>query len=340
MLDARCSMLRVGTVRVDEFIVLSKIDRICGIQMPEAAEVAIIMNNMSTMLKEKTLRQVTIEANFQKRTKDMGSLNLPQLVKEVSCKGKFGYVILEDGSAIGFGFGMTGNIRIAPDEAYLKSRGETYEKYMKHNKAKFEYSNSDSIDIECFYYNCIRNFGYIHYFDPTGFAKKLSGLGPSILSEEILDPSILLSRWKKNTLKNICVVLLDQSLISGIGNYIKAEVMYACKVNPMSNIKDIDDNTLYNLYSEARRVAAEAYSDGGASLYTYTGLHGDKSNFKMKLCVYNRRKDPLGNEVYVLKTPDKRTTHWVPAVQASVKMRIKIKARLKPKILPDLVPKL
>ena len=109
---------------------------------------------------------------------------------------------------------------------------------------------------------------------------------------------------------------MDKALISGIGNYIKAEILYTCKVNPSLCVRDIPDEILYNIYLAARNIAADAYTDGGASLYTYTGLHGDKSAFKLKLQVYNCKRDPHGNIVETLQTPDKRTTHWVPTVQA------------------------
>jgi DNA-formamidopyrimidine glycosylase len=311
---------------------------VLNLYMPEGPEVKVIMDNILAMIKGKVLTAVEINDNFLKRTKDMNQLMLPQVVQEVNCKGKFGYIILADQTAIGIGYGMTGNVRIDPSEEYLKSRGETLEKYMKHCKVKFKYENTDGTGADCFYYNTTRNFGTINFHTSVELGKKLSKLGPCILSPSVLDKEQLLIRWRKSSGKNICTMLLDQAQISGIGNYIKAEILYTCKVDPNSTVKELSDDTLYDLYLAAKHLATDAYTAGGTSLYTYTGLHGDKTTFKFQLQVYNRQFDPLGNKVVSLKTPDKRTTHWVPEIQgksaAAVPVVIKkIKAKIKIQVL-------
>ena len=72
---------------------------------------------------------------------------------------------------------------------------------------------------------------------------------------------------------------------------------------------------LYRIYKAARDVASAAYAAGGASLYTYIDLHGDRTPFKDTLEVYDRTVDPLGHKVQRLATPDGRITHWVEAIQ-------------------------
>ena len=287
--------------------------------MPEGPEVKVIMSNMSDMLLGNTLVAVdVINEGFQKRVKGFDKIKLPAVVNTVASKGKFGYIILDGGAAFGFAFGMTGNIRIEPTEAYLKHRKETREKYMKHCKVKFTYVLDDGTTT-CFYYNSLRNFGTVNYLSAAELGKKLATLGPSILSDVALDKDALVVRWRRST-GNICKTLIErQNLISGIGNYIKAEILYRCAVDPRVDTTEVSDDDLYCLYLQAREIAQDAYEDGGASLYTYTGIHGDKSEYKTKLQVYGKCKDPHGNTVETLKTPDKRTTHWVPAVQSAVK---------------------
>lgn len=319
--------------------------------MPEGPEVKVIMTNLKTMLEGKQLLSVdVINDGFLKRTKGLDKLVLPKKVVNIEAKGKFGYIILEDRTAFGIGFGMTGNVRIEPTEEYLKQRGETREKYMKHCKVRFTVApettspaetpapvpkqssiingkivvrpklKSSSIptsitDTRIVYYNCVRNFGFVHYLTAKELGTKLSKLGPSILNPDPLDKPKLLSRWRKYNGKTICPVMMEQSAVSGIGNYIKAEALYRGEVHPLATVRNLSDDVLYQLYLHARDIAAEAYADGGASLYTYTGLHGDKSEYKSKLRVYNRSTDIHGNPVKILKTPDKRTTHYVESVQ-------------------------
>lgn len=299
--------------------------------MPEGPEVKIMVNNIAMLAMGKTLKNAkVINEGFEKKTKgfdkipDILSQNLR--VTEVESKGKLGYILLSNGHAIVITFGMTGNIRIDPTEEYLQKRGETKEQYMKHCKVEFEVEDDDGLRTK-FYFHCTRNFAWVYFFTPEELGKKLSMLGPSILDQEPLADNILVSRWRKFNNKPICVTLMEQKLISGIGNYIKAEIMYHSKVYPMALTKDLDDETLLKLYEEARKIAMAAYMKGGASLYTYTGLHGDKSDFKFTLHVYNKSQDLQGNKVERLQTPDKRTTHWVPSVQTIGKPQPKAKIR-------------
>lgn len=161
----------------------------------------------------------------------------------------------------------------------------------------------------------MRNFAWIYYFNSAELKKKLSTIGPCILSDEPLDKHILAARWRRYDQKTICEALMEQKLVSGIGNYIKAEILYRTEIYPLAKVKDLSDDNLWQLYCAARDLAADAYADGGASLYTYTGLHGDRSEFKTKLQVYNRSRDPHGLIVEQMSTPDGRTTHWVKSKQ-------------------------
>jgi formamidopyrimidine-DNA glycosylase len=276
--------------------------------MPEVAEVKIIADSIRTLLGE-TLTEVTVlNPAFQKRTKNLELITLPAPVAGVHTRGKFCYILLADGSAIGLGFGMDGNIRIhPPDEAYLQARQTTRERYMRHCHVRFNGN---------FYYDSARRFGHVTYYSPEELREHLQGLGPCILSMPAITPGELVGRWRRKNASNICQVLLNcQDLVAGIGNYIKSEILYSCRVDPMATVSALSDETLYALYLAAREVAAAAYNAGGASLYTYTGLHGERTPFKYELAVYDQQMDPLGNVVQRMETPDGRTTHWVPSMQ-------------------------
>lgn len=312
--------------------------------MPEGPEVKIMMNNLATLALGKYLISVDIiKESFRKKTKGLDILPniLPIKIVEVCTRGKFGYMLLNNGSSIGLTFGMTGNIRTEPTAEQLDKRGDTKEKYMKHCSVRFTVQD-DSEKQTVFYFHTTRNFAWMYYFNSVELTKKLSAIGPSILSDEPLDRNLLLVSWRKFNGKHICTVLLDQKPISGIGNYIKSEILYRTNINPVALVKALEDDHLWGLYMCARDLAAAAYETGGTSLYTYTGLQGDKSDFKYSLHVYDRSTDPHGNKVHKIDTPDKRTTHWVPELQTigtempivvvhQPKIKIRIRARDKTK---------
>lgn len=306
--------------------------------MPEGPEVKIMVDNIKRLALGHTLKKVEIiNEGFRKKTKDLDKFTVQKVV-QVESKGKFGYIMFENKTAIGMTFGMTGNIRLEPTEQQLQTRGETKEQYMKHCKVKFLVIDQDGKETT-FYFHCMRNFAWIWFLNSSELGKKLSTIGPSILDNQI-DRKILIARWRKDH-KNICEVLMEQKFISGIGNYIKSEILYSTKVHPESKVKNLTDDDLWNLYLAARAIAADAYHDGGASLYTYTGISGDQSPFKLKLQVYNRTVDPGGRSVKKINTPDKRSTHWVPEIQTiglplpPKKPIIKIKAKVKEQVNKD-----
>lgn len=133
-------------------------------------------------------------------------------------------------------------------------------------------------------------------FNRNDFTKKLATIGPSVLTPEELTQDRFIAICRKHNKKAMPEFLMNQKWISGIGNYLKAEIMYDARCSIASPIEDYSDIQLSRVYEACIRISHE-------------------STFgKYKLKVYRKRKDPLGNTIYTVKTPDKRTTHWVPNV--------------------------
>lgn len=246
-------------------------------------------------LKGKCLSGVKVcRENYRKKTKGFELLGGKERVVECSSKGKCGWICLDTGLHIVIGFGMTGGIR----------REGT-----KHSAVSFYYE-----DRELFFVD-MRNFGHVWVLDTKEFNKKVSGLGPCILDTIIQDKGVVATRLRRRNSKTICEALLDQSIISGIGNYIKAEILYDVGVHPMSKVSALDDDTLYDLYLSARCLAGKVLELGGTTLYTYKDIDGRSAEGVAHLRVYGMSKDPEGRPVKQLKTSDGRTTHYVPERQ-------------------------
>jgi endonuclease-8 len=272
-------------------------------KMPEGPEVRVMTCNIRNLIysvdNPELISVEVIQESFKKRCSNLDKFQRSP-VKEVNSKGKFTYIRLHNGTSIGITYGMTGNIRSEDD---FKDR---------HLVVKFTHSNG------VFYYHSTRHFGCIKLLTEAELDTKLASLGPDILDFNPLSMEQVVKIWRCKPKAHITNVLLThQNLISGIGNYIKSEIMYRAHVYPFATVDKLTDETLYKLYLEARTVANLAFTDGGASLYTYTDLSGDKSDltFKLKLQVYGKDTDPEGRLVAKIETPDKRTTHWVSQVQ-------------------------
>ena len=96
--------------------------------------------------------------------------------------------------------------------------------------------------------------------------------------------------------------LMDQSRISGLGNYLKSDALYVCGIHPLSKCGNIPPGKQAELYKTVLWIPQK-------TLDSYARGHGAG---KM---IYGKKTDRCGNRVDKVKTGDKRNTHYVGKVQ-------------------------
>jgi len=122
-----------------------------------------------------------------------------------------------------------------------------------------------------------------------------------------------IARNKRIQNKQICDYLLDQKRISGIGNYLRSEILYRSRIRPDRSLKNLSDEELELLRIESIKTVRESYDSHGLTIRSYSDLYGNKGTF---ICqVYNRTEDPYGNPIRTDTFKDGRTIHWVPSLQ-------------------------
>jgi len=86
-----------------------------------------------------------------------------------------------------------------------------------------------------------------------GLHRVVSGLGPDIIRDEFdLDKAV--RRLRANEDRDIATALLDQHVISGIGNVFKVEALFLGRTSPWAQVRDLDDAKLRELVKHARRL--------------------------------------------------------------------------------------
>ena len=137
---------------------------------------------------------------------------------------------------------------------------------------------------------------------------QLCSLGPDILTEQFN-----LECWRKLVQsyagKNVTAFLMDQSIISGCGNYIKAEALYEAKISPFRKVGSLSENEAEQLFQAIRMIPRRAYVGKGMTKRDYTDPQGNKTDYRFELKIYGT--DRAKKE----KTPDGRMTHWDPEHQ-------------------------
>ena len=267
--------------------------------MPEGPELKVLCDGLKNILENNILSDIEILSGRyllpEKKPQlldDLISL-LPLKIKEINVKGKLLYFILENNWVILNTMGMSGS--------WTKV-------FRKHCHIEFTYNDTDKI-----WFCDPRRFGTIKILkDTTMLEEKLNSLGPDLLSSNI-STDYFIQRMKKHKKKNITKVLMNQSIFSGCGNYIKSESLYRSGISPHNNIENISDTRLENLLIELQSVMSESYLSQGATISTFYNVQNQKGGFTFQ--VYGRNKDENGNHIIKEKTPDGRTSHWVKEIQ-------------------------
>lgn len=272
--------------------------------MPECPEVTLSRD----FLRHEILNKKIVGLNFyasgryregRKPPKGMDLFNYclrrnEVVVREVNVKGKLMWWRLANDLCLTSTFGMSGQWRT---------------KLCKHAAYSFDFEDGSGI-----FFEDIRHFGTLAFLDNEGISSKLRSLGPDMLNAP---PTLeeFTKRLKKRGGKTLPEVLMNQKVISGVGNYIKAESLYRAKLSPHRTVDSLSDSDFKELYKAIRVVMEKAYAQGGATIRSFTNPDGKEGYATKNFLVYRHERDSLGNSVISEDTKDKRTTWWAPGVQ-------------------------
>jgi len=182
-------------------------------------------------------------------------------------------------------------------------------------KIKIGYGDDDCITNIATFTNP-RKFGNLEVYDEENFLKKLSMTGPDLLKEDV-DFETWSTRIRNKNRWQICKVLKEQSIFSGIGNYLKSEILFHSRIRPDRRVSDITDDELLTLLNFSKSLIKKSYESNGLTIATYWGPTGITGTFEIEIYKQNYWKDKDGKEYEVLasKFTDTQTTYWIPELQ-------------------------
>ena len=149
----------------------------------------------------------------------------------------------------------------------------------------------------------------------------LQRLGPDLLAESF-DPEEAFRRLRSANDRPVLDVLLDQSVLAGIGNVFKSEILFLHGLHPDRPMGTIDDTTLRDLLVTSRGLLRANVTDSRADVVTWAGGRRTtrSSNPADALYVYGRGGRPCrrcGTAVaWGRKGKDARSTYWCPTCQS------------------------
>ena len=86
----------------------------------------------------------------------------------------------------------------------------------------------------------------------------------------------------------IKTILMDQSIIAGIGNIYSDEMLWRAKVNPEQKISKLKDKEIKLMFKAMKEILAKGINFGGDSMSDYRNIHGLPGKFQLHHEAYQR----------------------------------------------------
>lgn len=163
----------------------------------------------------------------------------------------------------------------------------------------------------------LRKFAKILLFNDEDLKnlEDIKNIGPDLLM-----PSFKFSEFKNLIRKNkgvIKKVLMDQSIISGIGNIYADEILFAAKIHPLKRVEKLNNRELKLIFSASKNILKKAIKLRGTSTSDFRDTSGKAGTFGRVLKVYRREgKKCIRCETLIKRIKiGGRSAHFCPICQ-------------------------
>ena len=254
--------------------------------MPELPEVETVKRGLEEFIINESIKEAYL-SKFNLRfpwPKDFVSKIVGKKIISIRRRAKYIIIGLSDNYSIIAHLGMSGCYKV------LK-KGEVQDYIiLKHDHLIIDLDNFKIV------YNDPRRFGYIDLTNQDPETHKfLSSLGPEPLSNYFNADNLAETLLNKN--KPIKNTLLDQNIVSGLGNIYVCEALFRSKINPKKNCSKLITSkgkprkNLILLVKKINEVIKEAIEAGGSSLRDFSNTSGKMGYFQSSFNVYNRENE-------------------------------------------------
>ena len=194
---------------------------------------------------------------------------------------------------------MTGTLRVTGKPPNLK-----------HDHIIFEINNGNHL-----IFNDPRRFGLVKILDSDEKFHLLDNNGPDPFDKQV-DSQFLYQKItnRKSTIKSM---LLNNKIISGIGNIYASEILFSSKISPTTNCNKLTKEDCKKIIISAKTVLNHAIKFGGTTLSDYFNADAKPGYFKNELNVYERAGESCKkcSTKIVQIVQNNRSTYFCPKCQ-------------------------
>lgn len=270
--------------------------------MPELPEAESIARALDRALRKRRIEKV--EIFFPKLRTSLEPLKTAKLVGRtfIGCRRRARYAVadLDDGRALTMHFGMSGVVRV--EDAKLPRR-------------KHEHAVITLDDGRAFKFEDPRRFGFLEVqkLGPDGWPECLAGIGVEPLSPKFTGKFLFeKSRGRKKPVKEF---IMDNAVVTGIGNIYAAETLFAAKISPLRPAAELTLEECGLIVKHAKRILHLAIKWGGTTVSDFRNVDGSEGKFVQKLRMYGRTNCPVCGTQIAKAVLGGRTSWYCPSCQ-------------------------
>lgn len=276
--------------------------------MPEKPEVVTVCKALAEKIVGKKITGCNVYWNniiAKPSVDEFKKSILFQKIHNVNSKGKFILIELDD-------YYLLIHLRM---EGKFTFR-DIGEEINKHEHVEFILDNTIS-----WRYHDVRKFGkmYLLLKEEAFHVKPLNELGFEY-NDNLLTSQYLYSKIHSKQLP-IKTVLLDQSIIAGIGNIYANEILFLSGISPLTKACSITKKECEKIIDNTRIVLEKAIQLGGTTIRSFTSSEGVHGLFQMELKVHGRENESCskcGGSIVKIKV-NGRGTYYCPNCQKTRK---------------------
>ena len=272
--------------------------------MPELPEVETVRRQLHERLQGATLVDVDIWRSGREfpTGKMLTEALIGRRVNSIDRRAKLLIWHFENNTALTAHLKMTGRF-VFVEENYTQQ---------KHDRIRFVFNKNNN--IFSLIWSDIRQFGFVKHVEQAELEDTLKQYGPEPLDASIKE---LADRLALSSKRSVKVVLLDQSVIAGVGNIYADEALYRAAIRPTCLVSELTAKERLRLVEQIQIILQESIDQQGTSANDYVDTRGERGGFLELLRVYGRE----GQECRACRSTIKRMvigqrgTHYCPKCQ-------------------------
>ena len=274
--------------------------------MPELPEVETVRRSLIDLIIGKKIKSIDVfyERIIQSDVNEFKTCLVGETFNDISRYGKYLIFILDN-------YIILSHLRME-GKYFLK---ESQEELPKENHEHIIFNFTDGSTLR---YNDTRKFGTMELFKTTDVSvvrkmAPLNKLGIEPISGE-LSVDYLKEKFK-NKKEPIKSALLDQTIITGLGNIYVDEVCFMSRINPNMQACALNDDEIEKIIKSSKAVLEKAIAFGGTTIKSFVSSHAATGLFQNELLVHTKEICPVCGDKIVKIRVGGRGTYYCPSCQ-------------------------